>query len=161
MPRRSTDLLDVFRSPPPPRRAAAPLARRRARAALLGAIGLLLVVLAVTATSALRRPGTAPESPSLLARVRRGEWILRSETPRVSSVGNRDLAVSIPRELVARFPDLAGRVRVAPGPTKQRIRVIVTGFRSRTEAERALATLSLWNLESSFPFRRAEVVEVE
>jgi hypothetical protein len=122
----------------------------------------LVGVLGVTAGIGLSRRGRArDDSPAVLANIPRGEWAIRAETPRVSPAGARDLSAAVPKELVTLHPRLAGRVRVAPGPTKQSMRVIVAGFRTREEAERTLDRLALWNLESTFPFRRAQVVEVE
>jgi hypothetical protein len=163
MERRTTDLLHLFRSPAAPRaRSARSPADRRRRLALGGTIAGLVVALAFTAGVGFARKGKSPAAPlPALASVRRGEWILRSEVPRVSSAGAADLVEALPRELVARFPELRGRVKVAPGSTKASMKVIVSGFRTREEADRALRALATWNVESSFPFRRAVAVEIE
>jgi hypothetical protein len=163
MARKTTDLLDVFRTPSAPRASSGGTAlERRRRVVLGGTIAGLLLALAFTAGIGLARRGKAPSTPApALASVRRGEWILRSEVPRVSSAGAADLVEALPRELVARFPDLRGRVKVAAGSTKASMKVIVSGFRTREEAERALRALATWNVESSFPFRRAVAVEIE
>jgi hypothetical protein len=124
-------------------------------------VGLLGILAFTAGIGFARRGGSGPDPSLALARVPRGEWVIRSETPRVSSAGARDLSTAVPVDLVARFPDLRGRVKIAPGSSKASMKVIVTGFRSREEAERALQTLSTWNVDSAFPFRRGMAVEVE
>jgi hypothetical protein len=161
--RRRTDLLDVFRAPAPaPRRgdARSPKSVRRVRLALGGTVAVLLVCLAFTAGRGLKAGRTAP-APRPLAAFRSGEWAIRAEVPRISPASARDLATAIPRALPERFPDLRGRLRVGAGPTKATIRVIVSGFRSKAEADRALERLVTFGVESSFPFRWATVVQVE
>jgi hypothetical protein len=161
--RRRTDLLDVFRAPAPAPRVAggrASATRRRLRWALGGTIGALLVVLAFVVGRGLGDDRPAPK-PRALAAFRSGEWAIRAEVPRLSPAGTKDLATVIPPAFLAKHPEMRGRLRLGKGPTKTTFHVILSGFPSKAEAERALDRFVTFAVESTFPFRRAVAVQVE
>jgi hypothetical protein len=163
VPRRRTDLLDVFRAPAAPARPSGRgggAAARRVRWALGGTIGALLVVLAFVAGWGLG-DDRGPPPPRPLAAFRSGEWAIRAEVPRLSPAGAKDLAAVVPPAFLAKHPEMRGRVRLARGSAKTTFQVIVSGFRSKAEAERALERFVTFAVESTFPFRRATAVQVE
>ena len=69
------------------------------------------------------------------------------------------METAIPRDLALRAPALSSRVRVERDDSRREgtLTVVIGGFASADEAQKALDALATWSVESCFPFRRGVV----